>query len=266
MHFRQYSRIVIILISLLGLSLFAGCQKLTGNNLVSEVFPTSGSALSAFGWVGVTFSEPMDKSSVEEAFSISPQGQGITFWLENSVWFRPIQPFEQGTRYQAHLTGAVTTAQGETLAVNQSWAFSIREPAIAYMSEGELWRTNRDASDLLQLSQSGGTVIEFSPERSGEWLAYITHNNNSDQALWVMDREGENERMLLDCGQDRCAAPAWSMDRAWIAFNREIYQESSWRLSPGPGMDGRSPNRRDNATVSERQRLYTFTVIFTRWR
>jgi len=38
--------------------------------------------------------------------------------------------------------------------------------------------------------------------------------------------------MLLDCGPDRCAEPAWSMDRARIAFNREIYQETSGGYLP----------------------------------
>jgi len=188
--------------------------------------------MSALGWVGISFSEAMEESSVQEAFSISPQVRGITFWLENTFWFRPIQPFEQNTLYTAQLSGMLITAQGETHTVNQSWEFSIREPLIVYLSGGEVWRTNRDGSELLQLSQSGGMVIEFSPEHSGEWIAYITHNNDGDQALWVMDREGENERMLLDCGPDRCAEPAWSMDRARIAFNREIYQETSGGYLP----------------------------------
>jgi Tol biopolymer transport system component len=227
MYFKQYSRVVLLIITLLGLSLIASCQQFPGNSLIGEVHPTSGSSMSALGWVGISFSEAMEESSVQEAFSISPQVQGITFWLENTVWFRPIQPFEQNTLYTAQLSGMLVTAQGETLAVNQSWTFSIREPAIAFLSEGEIWRMNRDGSELLQLSQSGGTVIEFSPERSGEWLAYITHNNKGEQAIWVIDRDGENERMLLDCGQDRCGEPAWSMDRVWIAYTREAYQESS---------------------------------------
>ena len=232
MYFQQYPRVVLLIIMLLGLSLFAGCQILTGNSSIAEVHPTPGASLSAFGWVGVSFSEPMDESSVQEAFSLSPQVKGVTLWLENTFWFRPIQPFEQDTRYTAQLAGAMITAQGETHTVKQSWEFSIRKPLIVYLSGGEVWRMKRDGSELLQLSQSDGTVIEFSPEHSGEWIAYITHNNDGDQALWVMDREGENERILVDCGPDRCAEPAWSMDRAWIAFNREIYQGISGGYLP----------------------------------
>jgi Tol biopolymer transport system component len=231
-HFQLNSRVLLLFITLLGLSLNASCQQFPGNAFIAEVHPTAGSSMSAFGWVGVSFSEPMDQSSVQEAFSLSPQVQGVTLWLENTFWFRPIQPFEQDTHYMAHLNGALITAQGETRPVNQSWSFTIREPAILYLSDGEVWHTSHDGSELLQLSQSGGAVIEFSTERSGEWIAYITHHNDGDQALWVMDREGENERILLDCGQDRCAEPAWSMDRAWIAFNREIYQESSGGYLP----------------------------------
>lgn len=202
------------------------CQ-IQQNRLIAQTHPLTGEALSAFGWVGVEFSRPMNGASVENAFSISPPVEGKTFWQEDTFWFRPIFPFSKNSIYQASLAGELETADGLTASVDLAWQFNIRQPDLIYFvfqgDSGEIWRTASDGSQPRQLSTTGGNVFDFSPDRSGEWIAFTVQNDNGGWDLWVMDREGHDQRMLLKCGKDICAEPAWSMDRERIAYTREVY-------------------------------------------
>ncbi len=204
-----------------------GCQVNKTDALISQIFPTSGSELSAWGWVGVRFSEPVDQASVEAAFSITPTIKGTFIWEENTFWFRPLAPFSTDITYQALLSGDLLTAELVSISVDQTWDFSIRKPSLVFTANGEVWRANLDGEDQIKLSQSDGHVIEFSLERSGEWIAFITSNISGGHDLWTVDRNGENQRLLVDCEQDQCAEPAWSMDRKTIAYTRETFQTST---------------------------------------
>lgn len=223
MDFWRHTRLLGIIITLVGLSIFSGCQELTENTLVSVVFPASEDEVGAFSWIGISFLEPMDSASVASSFSINPTINGQTFWEGNTFWFRPLEPLSLTTPYQAQLTGEFTTADGKTLTVDRSWQFTVRPPSLLYLKNGEIWRTNLNSEDPLQLSQSGGKVIEYQPEHSGKWIAYSLENELGGQDIWVMDRDGEIQRKLIDCGLDRCSEPDWAMDRTWIAYTRELY-------------------------------------------
>ena len=215
----RFWRIFVIALTAFPLML-SGCQSQAGR-FISQATPAAGEAISAFGWVGISFKEPMDKASVEAAFSISPPTKGQTFWQDASFWFRPIAPLSQETIYTAQLSGEIATVDGQTARVDRSWEFTIRQPELIYfviMDEGgEVWRAGADGSNPRQLSTTGGNVIEFAADRSGSWIAFSLQNEAGGRDLWLMDRDGENQRQLLACGKDVCAEPAWSMDQTRIA-------------------------------------------------
>jgi Tol biopolymer transport system component len=71
------------------------------------------------------------------------------------------------------------------------------------------------------LSDTNGRVLEFSVDRSGDWIAFTVQNQAGGQDVWVMDRRGEEQRILVDCGQESCGEPAWSMDRETVAYTRQ---------------------------------------------
>jgi WD40 repeat protein len=221
-----------LIIPILALS---GCQT-RGDRLISQTLPLSEQPLSAFGWVGVHFTEPMDQTSVEGAFSISPFVKGETFWQENSFWFRPIAPFSQDTVYKVQLAGEIETANGRMVLVDRAWEFTIRQPDLIYfvpMGEGgEVWRAGADGSNSHPLSATGGKVIEFAPDRSGSQITFSVKNEAGGRDLWLMDRDGENQRLLLNCGEDVCGDPAWSMDRERIAYTREVHDPDSGGYQP----------------------------------
>jgi len=218
------------------LLLTAGCQNLSGSPLIVLTHPISGATISAFGWVGISFSQPVIETPAENAFTISPEVKGEFVWQDNTLWFRPIQPFALDTPYQARLTGDLPTNAGKTIPVDQTWTFTVREPSIIYyvpMGEsGEIWQLSSETSQPAQLSLTGGLALEYAADRSGEQIAFSVKNELGGKDLWVMDRNGADQRRLLDCGQDQCGEPAWSMDRQWIAYAREVFNPETSGYSP----------------------------------
>jgi Tol biopolymer transport system component len=183
--------------------------------------------MSTFGWTGISFSKPVIKESVEKLFSIYPETHGITFWQCDTFWFRPIQAYKPNIEYQARLTGDLRTIEGEIITVDRTWSFTVRAPDLVYFVPaevgGEIWRASADGLHAQQLSFTQNKVVEFSVERSGTAIAFTVQNDRQGHDLWMMDRIGQDQERLLDCGRDICGEPAWSMDGQTIAYSRQVY-------------------------------------------
>ncbi len=196
-------------------------------SIIIEVSPREGELASAFGQIGVTFAQPMDHNSVEAAFSIHPSIEGRFFWANERVWFQPLVAFDPEQSYEARLSGDLLTTAGETVAVEQTWTFNIRQPELIYFQPldpgGELWRMNLADATTTQLTRTDGKVIDFAIDRPGERIAYTALNDQGGSDLWVMARDGENAQALLECGPDTCSEPDWSADSQVIAYTREVY-------------------------------------------
>lgn len=220
------------LLCLLGIGTLSGCRS--GVDLITVTHPLSGAELSAWGWVGMTFTEPMDRETVEARFSIVPDVPGITFWQGDTFWFRPSRPFALDESYQAQLAPGAVTLDGTALSEVKIWAFEIRQPALLYFvpegDGGDLWRVDLDGGTPRALTVTGGRVIDFAVDRTGEWVVYSVINDQGGQDLWRMSREGSASDLLLDCRRDRCYQPAWSSDGAFLAYTREVY--SGERFAP----------------------------------
>jgi outer membrane protein assembly factor BamB len=65
--------------------------------------------------IRVTFSEPMNQTSVEEAFSISPALQGSILWLGETMEFTPIQELNFETKYEIKISTLAKDLVGNTL-------------------------------------------------------------------------------------------------------------------------------------------------------
>lgn len=218
------------------LLLAAGCQSLSNPPLIAQIHPAPNTAISAFSWVGVTFSQPVTQAQAEIAFTIFPEVNGEFLWQDNTLWFRPIQPFAQDTQYRAQLSGEIKTSEDTTISADQTWTFTIREPAILYyvpMGEsGEIWVIDPDQGEPGQLTNTGGQVLEYAVDRSGGTIAYTVNNDHGGRDLWLMDRNGSSQRRLLDCRQDRCGEPAWSADVQRIAYTRDVFNPESSGYTP----------------------------------
>lgn len=83
-----------------------------------------------------------------------------------------------------------------------------------------IWRLSlADGSSpvLLKGEASENYAPAWSPD--GQWIAYQSNLGRSLSDIWVMDRNGENARRVLDTpGEFWSRAPAWSPDGQWLAF------------------------------------------------
>ena len=234
LFFRLSKFLILVTICIIALS---GCQSRQNAKIIERVLPSDSSKVSAYGWVGTSFVETMDKATVENAFTLTPNTQGKTFWAGDTFWFRPIQAYETDTTHQASLSGEVVTTEGTSFDVDQTWSFTIREASLLYFVSagrgGEVWRAQPDGSDPNQLTLTDNNVFEFASDRTGETIVFTYQNTAGGRDLWLMDRDGEDQRLLLNCGQDLCNEPAWSTDGQTIAYTREIYFEEEGGFQPG---------------------------------
>jgi uncharacterized protein YfaS (alpha-2-macroglobulin family) len=77
---------------------------------------TSPRDTSSVNWnepIQITFNEPMDRASVEAAFSTNPQMRGTFQWQSNTLTFTPRYEWDEGRHYVITLDTSLKTAQGE---------------------------------------------------------------------------------------------------------------------------------------------------------
>ncbi len=81
--------------------------------VVADHFPGQGDELTLDGSIDVYFDQPMDKPSVEAAFSINPKVDGKFTWLDNAtVRFTPNAQLERATRYAVTIGISAKSAAG----------------------------------------------------------------------------------------------------------------------------------------------------------
>jgi len=74
--------------------------------------------------IKMTFSEAMNKVSVESAFVISPNIAGRFSWLGNTLIFSPLSLLEANTIYTVSFNNTVMDLDGQLLAGSASWQFN----------------------------------------------------------------------------------------------------------------------------------------------
>jgi uncharacterized protein YfaS (alpha-2-macroglobulin family) len=83
---------------------------------VISATPTRGEELALNGTVRLDFDRPMDQSSVESAFKVSPAVAGTFTWQgEQSITFKPSEPLQRATEYTFTLENTAASSLGVPL-------------------------------------------------------------------------------------------------------------------------------------------------------
>lgn len=211
---------------ILTLLVITACQGPNQNSIIDRTVPGDGEVISATSAIGIAFKVPMDTASVEEAFSISPEVDGAFTWDENTLWFEPNQAFTPGETYQIKIIGGLKNRKGESIAVDLNWGFTIREPELLYYQLagewGEIWRATAEGQNQRPLTETEGRVIDFAVDHTGSTIIFSVQNEVEGSDLWLMDRTGKDQRLLVRCDHDHCREPTWSRDAVQVAYTREI--------------------------------------------
>jgi TolB protein len=188
--------------------------------------PADGGIAGGRAAVSLTFGEPMQPETVEARFRIEPAVEGSLRWQGERLLFVPTQPLQPAVEYTARVEAGAVAASGRTLEGEIVWTFTVRPPYVVYLAPAfgphELWRRpeGERAGPPERLTDTDGAVIDYALAPDGASIVYTRFNDLGGADLWLLP-EGQAAVRLVDCGGDRCTAPAFSPDGRWIAYSRE---------------------------------------------
>lgn len=218
---------------------------------VAVSLPENGE-ISPLETITFTFSESFDPEMASDLISFDPIQEGYLEWVDTyNMRFIPIQPFEKGTTYTITLSKGEVASNGREVKTGESWAFSVREPRVAYMisdsDQSRIWSTDLNNTFAQPLTDENTKVLSFEVASNGNFIIFTSLNENGGIDLWRVSREGGDAAKLLDCGLDRCTTPVISPDTKFIAYSREAAGPTPdlpfgspriWLLNLESGSDG----------------------------
>jgi hypothetical protein len=153
--------------------------------------------------VVVTFSESMDQSATQAAFTLAPASgpgsplAGTFSWSGATMTFDPTQPLVAGTQYVASVSTAARDVAGNQLTAPSSWSFTASTTATSLptsttietgtLRSGTVSRLDADDNQYFQVnSTNSGT-------RTSSWYATVPDIANAATGLRITYR-GSNSR------------------------------------------------------------------------
>jgi hypothetical protein len=173
--------------------------------------------------IGVVFSEPIDKSTIELKLTRSNQPLNGTVKVAEdglSAAFTPENPLEPGTTYQLMFGEGIRDLNGDALADNTSVTFTTAQlpEAIAFtLAGGAMFMIDANGANLVSLGN--GSSPAWMP---GGNLVFVRPDcTECPGELWVRARDGTTTLLLGEAGDRRgFRDPAPTRDGSRIAMVR----------------------------------------------
>lgn len=238
---KKFSRFDQLVIALLAALAIGFCALLWGSGQAGMVEPEldlpEEGQVGAYGPLVLVFSQPVSADQVETYLHLEPAVVGDWSWEERQASFRPAQALKAGTSYTLRLGQGAMDEAGRTLKADVTWTFTVRAADILYLGQAtsrpEVWLADSTGDAVRPLTETGGQVQDFAAFPGGERVVYSVANDQGGVDLWVVDRRGEEQHPLLDCGPDHCLQPAVAPDESAIVFSRRsaaVPQGEIWTL------------------------------------
>ncbi|MBS4029327.1 MAG: Ig-like domain-containing protein [Ignavibacteriales bacterium] len=103
---------------------------------VSETYPRNGSNdVTLDRYIRITLSNPIDTSTIRNAFSISPNVAGYFTYISNTSYFQffPLVSFEENTEYTVGISTSLRSKRGSNLSAPYSFSFTTIPFSIYYV-------------------------------------------------------------------------------------------------------------------------------------
>ena len=188
--------------------------------------PEENDGISPYASLSFKFSQAVDPEKVAESFTIKPDVPGQWVWADNqnAIWYAST-PLHRGDTINFYFEDLPIGENQQKPAGSARWETSVRPAAVVYLSVDEvpqLWKLDPDNPDnRQQMTDVEMPVLDYVASPDGSQIVYSVANSQGGADLWIMDRQGEAQRILLDCGADICSSPAWSLLTAELVFTRQ---------------------------------------------
>jgi Tol biopolymer transport system component len=196
---RFWTGVTALVVALLAAILFVALQGSHASVRARRLQPAPGSTVSVRPPLRVLFTRPVDKGSVENAVTISPETAFDLSWNENELRILPRAPFQAETEYTVTIGPGISDTSGNLLEGQLQWQFRTRQPQIAFIrpdasGASELWLTRVDGTESRRLSAPGQMVHDYDPAPDGSAIVYAVQEAENTVNLWQapLDREGLN--------------------------------------------------------------------------
>jgi Tol biopolymer transport system component len=250
----------------------------------------TGEAVSVGAPIRMIFSEPVDRLSVEERFTLTPEASGRFIWEGQAVTFQPDQPLRPATAYQVTLQpGIADQAARSTTQEAMGWSFRTRSPRLllrrhAPDGAGILLLAEADGSSERELLREPAGIEDMTIAPDGNEALITVPRSAERSALLMVNLDDGSTRPLVDSPDVSASAAAWSPNGNLIAFEQRAVQDDTigdpviWLAQPdgtsfGPVTEGAqvgiapvwSPDGSRLAfteTTSQTVTIYAFTSAF----
>jgi len=239
----RFDRIVFSV--LLGLTIATGLILVRGDQVgvqIGELYPEPESgAVSTRSEIRITFTESMDRLSVERHLRIDPPVHGEMNWQGKTLIWRPLEGMAQETEYTVTLANGARSTRGHQLKNELTWTFQTGQPRVAFISLGdvsqlnEIQISNRSTRALTRFDD-GSSVWDYAISRDGGHIAFgLARPDASAVDLWLMQADGSNARRLIECSESQCAGASWSPDGDRLAYERRSLNADFGAVGMGLG-------------------------------
>lgn len=225
MPLTRFDRIVWAVLALLMLAI-AGVM-LAGDRVgvaIELLYLEPGGQVGGRSPLTLRFDQPMRTATVADGLSIEPDIPINLTWQGDHLIIVPAAAWELGEEYRLRIAAGAQSELGHSLLEDYTFTFSARPAGIAYVLETEigrqLWALPDVGGEPIQLSAAEQIVFDFGVAPDGSRIAFSVINEDGGLDLWLVDRQGGEPRLFLDCGADRCSDPSWAPDGASIAYSR----------------------------------------------
>lgn len=214
---------------------------------VTDIRPADRSQPAVTTPVSMTFGEAMEAITVESRFSIDPPMDGTFAWHGPTLTFTPARPFQPGTTYTVTLGAGAIGDSGRQTKEHQ-WTFTPRQPRVVYLAPADqtfrgLWVVPLDGSQPpAELFHAEWGIYDFAVRPDGSQIALTVYAEDTTSDIWLVNADGSDAQIMVDCSPGSCSGPAWSPDGKRLAYERAEVSPTSglgptrvWLFDPATG-------------------------------